>query len=146
MPTNETYSSCVPVKGQTFLQNSGISSLRTTSASRSPGGSAPKHFALTGPSQPIDPRVDAVRPDLADIRLADRVFAPHYAAPLPRRLARAAELRGAPARDSEILAPLAAGDVFEILELAGDRAWGVAPGPGLVGYIDAAALDEPATT
>lgn len=142
MRTNATYSSCGRLKGQIFLQNSGISSLPTTSASRSPGGPAPKHFALRGPSQPIDPRIDAVRPDLADIRLADRVFAPHYAAPLTRRLAKAAELREAAACESEVLAPLAPGDVFEVLEFAGGRAWGVAPGAGLVGYIDAAALDE----
>ena len=40
------------------------------------------------PMQAIDPRVDAVRRDLADVRLAERVFAPHYAAPLPRTLGR----------------------------------------------------------
>ncbi len=78
------------------------------------------------------------------MRLADRVFAPHYAAPLPRLLATAAALRAAPAADSEVLAALKAGDVFEMLELTGSNAWGVAPGPGLVGYIDAAALAEAA--
>lgn len=83
-----------------------------------------------------------MRRDLADVRLADRVFAPHYAAPMPRVLRAAAILRAAPAADSETLAELAAGDGFELLEIAGDRAWGVAPGPGLVGYVPAAALAE----
>lgn len=77
------------------------------------------------------------------MRLADRVFAPHYAAPMPRMLAEAAELRLSAAPDSEVLAQLAAGDAFEVLELAGSHAWGVAPGPGLVGYIAASALADP---
>ena len=81
-----------------------------------------------------------MRPDLADVRLADRVFAPHYAGPMPRDLARPIALRAAPARDSEVLAELKAGECFEVLELAGTTAWGVAPGAGLVGYIDADAL------
>jgi hypothetical protein len=84
--------------------------------------------------------VDAVRRDLADVRLADRVFAPHYAAPMPRTLSIPANLRESAAADSEVLASLAAGDTFEVLELAGTHAWGVAPGAGLVGYIPASAL------
>ena len=84
-----------------------------------------------------------MRSDLADVRLADRVFAPHYAAPMPRKLAIAVELRADAAADSEVLAGLDAGDVFEVLELAGNHAWGVAPGAGLVGYIPASALADP---
>jgi hypothetical protein len=86
--------------------------------------------------------VDAVRRDLADVRLADRVFAPHYAAPMPRVLTNSAELRSGSARDSDVLATLASGDTFEVLEFAGDHAWGVAPDVGLVGYIPAAALAD----
>jgi len=88
--------------------------------------------------------VDAVRRDLADVRLADRVFAPHYAAPMAKLLSSDTALRAAPARDSEILAQLSAGGVFEVLELAGGNAWGVARVPGLVGYIDAGALGDAA--
>ncbi|WP_366926576.1 SH3 domain-containing protein [Sphingomonas sp. LM7] len=87
--------------------------------------------------------MDAVRRDLADIRLADRVFAPHYAAPMPRTLAAPAELRSGSAADSDVMAQLAAGDVFEVLEFAGNHAWGVAPGVGLVGYIPAVTLADP---
>lgn len=86
--------------------------------------------------------MDAVRRDLADVRLAERVFAPHYAAPLPRTLARAVPLRAAAPANSEILTQLNSGEVFEVLELAGTHAWGVAPSAGLVGYIDAEALSE----
>ena len=85
-----------------------------------------------------------MRGDLADVRLADRVFAPHYAAPMPRLLATDAALRAAKARDSEVVAQLKSGDVFELLELSGGSAWGVAPRVGLVGYIDAAAVSDSA--
>jgi len=86
---------------------------------------------------------DAVRRDVADIRLADRVFAPHYAAPMPRRLAVQASLLATDADDSAILATLRPGEIFEALDLAGGKAWGIAVAHNLVGYIDAAAL-EPA--
>ncbi|MBX3564802.1 MAG: SH3 domain-containing protein [Sphingomonas sp.] len=85
-----------------------------------------------------------MRPDLADVRLADRVFAPHYAAPMPREIAATVTLRAGPAADSEALAELHSGDVFEVLELAGTNAWGVARAKGLVGYIHASALAAPA--
>jgi hypothetical protein len=124
------------------LQNSGISSLEAASASPSSEGATRKRFALTGVSPRIDPRVDAVRPDLADIRLADRVFAPHYAAPLTRHLARAVALREGPKSDSSVMTQLDSGDQFDVLEFAGANAWGVAPKSGLVGYIDAAAIEE----
>lgn len=83
-----------------------------------------------------------MRRDLADIRLADRVFAPHYAAPMPRIVTASTALRAGAATDTEMLATLATGDIFEVLELAGDHAWGVAPGTGLVGYLDAAMLGD----
>lgn len=85
-----------------------------------------------------------MRRDLADIRLADRVFAPHYASCVPRELLRATGLREAADADSAVLAGLAAGDVFEVLEFVKGRAWGRAPAAGLVGYIDADALSWPA--
>lgn len=88
----------------------------------------------------IDPRTDAARRDLADVRLADRVFAPHYAAPVSYVVIAAAPLRAAKEADAEVLAQLAEGDAFEVLELSAGTAWGSAPGSGLVGYVDAAQL------
>ena len=41
-------------------------------------------FTLDGPSLAIDPRIEAVRPDLADISLAGKLFAPHYAQAVER--------------------------------------------------------------
>ncbi len=84
-----------------------------------------------------------MRPDLADIRLAEYVFAPHYAAPLTRQLARTATLQAERDPASEALATLAPGDAFEVLEFAGTLAWGTAPAAKLVGYLPTAALAEP---
>ena len=81
-----------------------------------------------------------MRGDLADLRLADRVFAPHYAAPMTVTLQTDVTLREAAALESAPVAQLHIGDTFEVLELAGANAWGVAPAQGLVGYILAAAI------
>ena len=81
-----------------------------------------------------------MRGDLADLRLADRVFAPHYAAPMTVILEHDVMLREAAATDSADVTQLRAGDSFEVLELAGRNAWGVAPAQGLVGYILASAI------
>ena len=80
-----------------------------------------------------------MRRDLADIRLADRVFAPHYAQALPRIVLRASPLTES-RNAGETLAELAPGDLFEMLELAGDTAWGIAPESGCVGYVAADAI------
>ncbi|WP_260599150.1 SH3 domain-containing protein [Sphingomonas endolithica] len=88
----------------------------------------------------LDPRTHAVRGDLADLRLADRVFAPHYAAPMAVQVMSDVPLRSAASPDADVIAELSAGDTFEILELAGINAWGVAPAQELVGYITAAAI------
>jgi hypothetical protein len=90
----------------------------------------------------MDPTRYAVRKDLADVRLAAQVFAPHYAAPLPRKVVVPTELRAERAIDSQRLATLAIGDPFDMLDVTGDSAWGVAS-TGLVGYVDATALGEP---
>lgn len=100
-----------------------------------------KTFALTGRSHPVDPRTDAVRADVADVRLADRVFAPHYAAPMRRALTAETVLRATRAADGETLAVLARGDAFDLLDVTGTLGWGIAVASGLVGYVEAAALD-----
>lgn len=82
----------------------------------------------------------AVRSDLADMRLADTVFAPHYAAPLTMAIARTVALRQAAAQDSTVLAVLAPGEGFEALDFAAGSAWGIATGHRLVGYVDRDAL------
>ncbi|MBB5710857.1 SH3 domain-containing protein [Sphingomonas xinjiangensis] len=74
--------------------------------------------------------------------MADQVFAPHYAAPLLRRLTRTVQLRSASAPTSDVLAELQASASFEVLEFAGQHAWGISPTVGLVGYIPADALES----
>jgi hypothetical protein len=81
-----------------------------------------------------------VRADLADVRLADRVFAPHYAEAVVRQLTTGATLRADRDPASEMVAELINGDEFELLDILGDAAWGIAPRHGLVGYIPAGAL------
>jgi hypothetical protein len=88
----------------------------------------------------LDPRTNAVRRDLADIRLAESVFAPHYAAPRAMVALREVIVRAGPSRDDDVIGSLGEGDSFETLELAGGNAWGKAPRLDLVGYVDADAL------
>lgn len=95
---------------------------------------------MTGRSVTLDPRTHAVRPDIADVRLADRVFAPHYAAPARRTLAHDAVVREQRGPDSPAVVTLAAGDAFDLFDITGGIAWGIAVESGLVGYLDAGAL------
>lgn len=84
-----------------------------------------------------------MRADVADVRLADRVFAPHYAAPLRVLLNRDAQLRAGRSGDAALVASLKADAAFDLLDLTGGVAWGIAVDAGVVGYLDADAV-EPA--
>lgn len=88
--------------------------------------------------------MNAVRRDLADVRLAGQVFAPHYASALPMKVAIEVVLREGPERNSSVMGLLQPHETFEVLELAGEHAWGIALGHGLVGYVDSDALVRPA--
>lgn len=90
----------------------------------------------------IDPRHNAVRADLADIRLAEYVFAPHYAAPMLCTVNAPVTLRAGSSTDSEALADLSVGEGFEVLEVLREVAWGVSPDRRLAGYVDRKALDK----
>jgi hypothetical protein len=97
-------------------------------------------FALSGPSDPPDPLCHAYRKDLADIALAGRVIASHYAAPVDRMLGSSATLRTGPSGDSEMLAELQAGTKFEMLDDSRGWAWGYAGPDRLVGYVESGTL------
>ncbi len=88
----------------------------------------------------LDPRTQAARRDLADIRLAEYVFAPHYVEPLARIVLRDGVLRESPAADAAIVAHLKAGETFDLLDTVGGTMWGIATQQGLVGYIEAEAI------
>ncbi|MFD1034888.1 NlpC/P60 family protein [Sphingomonas hankookensis] len=88
----------------------------------------------------LDSRVDAVRRDLADIRLAERVFAPHYAVPARRTVGRATpvlETAGGP-----VLSQALAGEPFDVLEFTSTHGWGRSPIDGTVGFVARDSLVE----
>lgn len=126
------------------MQISGSSSPETASQTQPANArSTPptrKRFALTGRSHAFDPRVDAARGDLADIRLADRLFAPHYAAAVSRTAIARAPIRAALAKGALPLSEILPGEDFDILELSHGQAWGVSVVDGAVGFVDIAAL------
>src|SRR3546814_20999076 len=88
-------------------------------------GAGRGRFGLTGSSQVFDPRVVAIRPDLADIAAAGTYFAPHYAAPMMRsRVLPAAALRASPSLAADQTRDLLFGEGFALPDLTGAWAWG----------------------
>lgn len=122
----------------------------TAPAARPPanGGSSSStadRFSLAAPSLRLDPRIHAWRRDLADISLAGRVIAPHYARPVSRNCgAHAAWVRLAPGEESEAVSELLPGERFAVLEYAGGWAWGYCCDDHIVGYVEAIALADTA--
>ncbi len=96
---------------------------------------------LSGPSQKLDAAHWPVRGDLAHIRLAGRVFVPHYAVPMAHRVNQSgATLRAIARAEGEAMDQLAEGTVFNVLDIAGGWAWGQVGEDGLVGYLPLDAL------
>ena len=86
--------------------------------------------------------MDAARGDLADVRLADRIFAPHYAAPVGRSAVAQTPLLAA--HGGEPVSELLHGERFDVLELSHGYAWGVGAVDGAVGFVAMDALGAPA--
>lgn len=102
---------------------------------------AARSYMLTRPAEPVDPLRRPVRGDLAHIRCAGQVFVSHYAVPMPHRIAAGgAALRKAARAEAEVIADLPAGAVFNVLDIAGQWAWGQHDEHGFVGYLPVAAL------
>ena len=98
---------------------------------------------LSGPAEKLDAPHWPVRGDLAHVRLAGRVFVPHYAVPMPRNVVAAgADLRVAGEITAEIRAALSGGTLFNVLDISGGWAWGQVGEDGFVGYLPLAALEE----
>ena len=95
---------------------------------------------MSGPSELPDPLTNAYRKDLADVALAGRVIASHYAEPLNRKIACQAILRAAPADDAEALSDIDAGEIFALLDDSLGWAWGYAGAERRVGYVRSEAL------
>jgi hypothetical protein len=96
-------------------------------------------FPLTGASEHPDPTIHAYRQDLADVALAGRVVASHYAEPLSRHLTQDTSFLTAPDDEADPIATLKAGDELRILDNSRGWAWGYAP-DGRVGYVRSGAL------
>nr|NUR37513.1 SH3 domain-containing protein [Sphingomonas sp.] len=131
------------------MKGSNATSARATTAPRHTGQSSGRHqptrtsadeFALAGPTNSPDPDFNAYRKDLADVALAGTVIASHYAEPLERHVAHAAQLRSAAADDAEVIGDLAEGDLFELLDDSLGWAWGYAGEDRRVGYVASEAL------
>ncbi len=102
-------------------------------------------FKLSGQTVALDPRINAVRPDLTDCALAGTVFGSHYAVPMAMECAVVATaLHQKPDAGSEVLSQLLLGERFMVLDNAGGWAWGYCAHDHHVGYVPSAVL-APAT-
>lgn len=99
-------------------------------------------LSLSGPAEALDAPHWPVRGDLAHVRLAGRVFVPHYAAPMPRTVvAGGANLLVEGKADADLREVLAGGTLFNVLDISGGWAWGQVGEQGYVGYLPLAALE-----
>lgn len=100
-------------------------------------------LALSGPAEKLDAAHWPVRGDLAHIRLAGRCFVPHYAVPMEHLVkAPGAVLLALNKADAEVREELAAGTLFNVLDIAGGWAWGQVGENGFVGYLPIEVLEE----
>lgn len=105
-------------------------------------GFAGLSFVLSGPGVTAEAGHLPVRGDLAHIRLAGHYFVPHYVVPMPRNVAGGEViLRKAASDDADPIETLARGTLFNVLDVAGNWAWGQVGEDGFVGYLPLAALE-----
>jgi len=91
--------------------------------------------------------VNAWRSDIADIDLADRLFAPHYAEALVRACGVIPTMvRSGPSDEAEAVSQLLPGEEFAVLDITGGWAWGYCRLDHRVGYVEAIELAEPLET
>lgn len=102
-----------------------------------------KQFRLIGPSVVLESGRYAVRRDLAEITVADRIFAQHYVEPMAVKLHNAATVYARPDTHSDPVATLKAGDAFYLIDLGHEWAWGRGDASGTIGYVAALVLDLP---
>jgi hypothetical protein len=100
-------------------------------------------FSLSGPSRALDPRVNAMRGDLADVSLAGKHFSPHYARPVERFCA-ALHTPVCDKPEGRQISELLAGEAFMLLDVSGGWAWGYCKHDHYVGYVHADALTKAA--
>jgi cell wall-associated NlpC family hydrolase len=106
-----------------------------------------KRFRLAGPSVRLDARVNAFRPDIADIALAGTLLAPHYAQAEACYCLASTAMRARPSMEAPSVSQLIQGEGFALLDQAGGWAWGYSLHDHYVGYLpaDAVGVAPPAT-
>ncbi len=98
-------------------------------------------YTLTGHSFVGDKRTTPIRGDLADIKLAGKLFAPHYAIPMIRSChAPSAQMFEAADASSTATSELVYGEQFAVLDVAGNWAWGYGLHDDYLGYVALDAL------
>jgi hypothetical protein len=97
-------------------------------------------FALTGRSDPPDSHFNAYRNDLANVSLAGRVIASHYAEPVPRTMIAETLLRDAPSEGANVVREVLPGEPFLMLDDSMGWAWGYAGENQRVGYVRSEAV------
>src|SRR5688572_2560916 len=101
-------------------------------------------YALSGPARVRDPRVTPIRGDLADIALAGKLFAPHYAVPMERMVTGAyAAVRKTGRADAEQTSELLHGERFMMLDIVAGWAWGYCAHDCYNGHVRIDELSEP---
>lgn len=111
-----------------------------------PGGGGSLQSRVSGPRDthrlgPLDPRLAAWRPDLADIALAGVVAVPQYASPASMRVViPSVPLYAAPDATTPMASELLLGEGFALLDRQGDWGWGYAVDDHYVGYVPFSAL------
>lgn len=96
---------------------------------------------LNDPVSTLDPATTLARPDLAALALEGCVRAETYRATEPMRCVQpVAEIHAEASSMSECIDQLLFGELFDVLDRKGGRAWGQARRDGTVGWIDTAAL------
>ena len=114
------------------MTNSG-GSLPTDHNITAPAAPPRKRFVLSGHSAPLDPTKHAVRNDLADIALADRVFAPHYAEAMAYRTVAAVSIHAKPNAETDIVDTLAVGNSLDLFDIS--AGWGWVRTEKAIGYV-----------
>jgi len=107
---------------------------------------APKEraiYSLSGHSIEGDKRTTPICGDLADIKLAGKLFAPHYAVPMIRTgIAPVTEIHAEPHMTSMPVSSLMHGEEFAVLDVAGEWAWGYCLHDDYLGYLRFADLGD----
>ncbi len=114
-----------------------------TLATATPQPGKRARYRLDGHSIIGDARTTPIRGDLADIKLAGKLFAPHYAVPMVRMcIAPSTPMHAQPDLQSTSTSALIYGEKFAVLDVAGIWAWGYSLHDEYLGYVHMSHLGE----